>query len=188
MNTTITKILCFPIGIIMFVVSFLCGEGFARRILTTNKQRNIQRKKIRMLRKKYPERFFLFEGIDCVIDTDLSHLGGVGFVALSGEFNNKALIFVSRHPNLNDIHDVTAMWYAVAHCNLNHQRQLEKHYIATGQSGIVLVDQYHEADAYVAQRLGVDIVNDYLQYLMTVIPDPNVKAVTQRRVHKLYWS
>lgn len=188
MNTTITKILCFPIGLIMFLGSLISGEGFAWRILSLVKQRSLSKKKIRMIRKNHKDRFFQFEGIDCVIDTDLSHLGGVGFIALSGEFNNKALIFVSRHPNLNDTHDVTAMWYAIAHCRLNHQRQLEKHYIATGQSGIVTVDQYHEADAYVAQRLGIDIVNDYLQYLMKVIPDPKVKAVTQRRVHKLYWS
>lgn len=180
---SITKIIKIIVGCFVLIGGFICGSEVTRRIFRFQRERHQLIRRIQSLTKTNPERFSKFNGIVCVIDPELEHHRD--FIVVAYDIYG-GLLLTSRSIDETDVHDLVAMWQAVGHLRLGHLKELKKHYIATGQGGIVLLEQYHAADAYAAQQMTTDAVVEHLDYLRGLAPSAEMKALFRRRIQKLY--
>jgi len=172
-------------------IAAICGHIRARRLYESLKSIALFRFSVLVGKLVTPQDFFVFEGIDCVVDPKA--LGIVGAVVMEGEFSaaiislgfSRALIIVSQRPNLNDPSDLAILWHEVGHAVNGDLPKIRKHYLETGVLGVVFQDFEIAADAYAAARVGAEAMINALEVLVIAVPVGEYRDLVEDRISVL---
>ena len=140
--------------------------------------------------RRRPDLYFVFEGIQCVVDP--SAMVKLGLYDGSGCFTSgiirmagrKDLILVSYMPDFQNPEHLAVLWHEVGHARKNHLALYRRNYVATGQA-VVFVDAEIEADAYAAERVGSTAMMNALEAIIIGFPEGLPRSIVEHRIYTL---
>lgn len=184
----IIRIFVVIIGLPILGILALCGHVRSRRVLQAANAIVVFRAAVWYEKRSKPESYFSFQGIDCTVNPQV--LATFGVPVIDGVLSaliislgfGRTVIVTSKVPDFSCPADLAVMWHEIGHAVNGDLPRFRKHYIQTGQSGVVFADAEIAADAYAAAKVSAEAMVGALVALAVDIPAGECRDLVEDRI------